>query len=108
MRYFAITAVRVDELGRISAAVMDQVEQPDDDHLPWWSGNALEFPVAAIASMILTGDRVDAVFVEGGLPVFGTGVRSVTYPDGRLGIELTEETIRHTYRHDIVRRAQRA
>jgi hypothetical protein len=98
MRYFAITAVRVDELGRISAAVMDQVAQPDDGNLPWWSGNALEFPVTEIAGMIVAGDRIDAVFVEDGQQVFGVGVRNVTYPDGHVGIELAKETIGRTYR----------
>jgi hypothetical protein len=98
MRYFAITAVRVDELGRISAAVMDQFRPGDGGAMPWWSGNALEFSAADIAAMIAAGDRVEAVFVEDGNPVFGTGVRHVTYPDFCPGIELAEETIGRTYR----------
>ena len=95
---YAITAVRVDGLGRISHAVMDQVESIEPGCLPWWAGNPMEYAADDIAEMIDRGIRIETVFITGSVPEFGSLVKCVAYDDGVVGIELAEEAEGRTYR----------
>ena len=98
MSCYAITAVRVDELGRISHAVMDQVESDDPGRLPWWAGNPLEYAADDVAAMSESGVCIETVFIIDSEPEFGSRVKRVTYDDGMVGIELATETEGRTYR----------
>jgi hypothetical protein len=95
---YAITAVRVDELGRISHAVMDQVESRDPGSLPWWAGNPMEYAADDVAEMLESGVRVETIFIINSVPEFGSSVKCVAYDDGMVGIELATETEGRTYR----------
>lgn len=105
MRHFAITAVRVGELGRISHAVMDQVEPGDSGRMAWWAGSPIEYEASEIALIIAAGDNVETVFLEDDVPVFGPRVKRVTYDDGQEGVELALDEEGHTYR-DLIQLAE--
>lgn len=104
MRHFAITAVRVDGLGRISHAVVDQVEPGDAQRMTWWAGTPTEYDAREIAGLIAGGDIVETVFLENHAPVFGPRVKRVEYDEGEAGIELSSDVAGHTYR-DLIQLA---
>lgn len=104
MRHFAITAVRVDGLGRISHAVLDQVEPGDAEGMTWWAGTPIEYEAKDIARFIASGDIVETVFLENDIPVFGPRVKRVEYDEGEAGIELALDVAGHTYR-DLIQLA---
>ena len=98
MRYHAVTAVRVDGIGRITHVVMDLEEPGDTDRLRLWSPNATEYDAKEVANIIAKGNVVETVFLKDSGRVYGPLMRRVEFEDGDEGIELAEEVEGYTYR----------
>ena len=101
LRQYAIRAVRVDALGRISRVVMEVSAPGKAISLQPFSASGNELDAATVAGMIASGCIVKTLFLHDAAPVFGPMVRRVDYGDGYVGIELSEDIVGHTYR-DLV------
>jgi hypothetical protein len=98
MRYYVVTAVRVDQLGQITHVVMDREDPGETGRWRLWSPSATEYSAAEVARLIEDGNIVVTVFLKDSGRVFGAPLRRFLYDDSHEGIELSDEPEGFTYR----------
>ncbi len=94
MSPYAITAVRLNDAGRVVSAVIQGV----DSAIPAWTGVATEVDAADVANMIANGDSVYTVFIVPEGTVLGPKLKRAVLENGAEGIEMYVEVDGRSFR----------